>query len=240
MVVLFVLQFRLADEKQSFHKLLHILGKWRRQICNEFDKLRHITLPAPAPLTSLISQQFTQQSHQHQINRFGETLVAVRFDLMQRENVTGLFVQVLECLFREQLLCDRENRLQMLNWKLNFCLFFGRLVESHIRKLIETRAVFGEEIRGRIVWDGEVGVQRWPLFGCAIGLITRRRLVIVESFAAQAARQRTWNNRSKLTDALVAFGRLGMLRILRLHRWHFGARKETAQQWRTVLRVATH
>lgn len=32
MVVLLILQFRLADEKQSFDKLLHILGERRRQI----------------------------------------------------------------------------------------------------------------------------------------------------------------------------------------------------------------
>lgn len=83
MVVLFILQFRLTDEKQSFHKLLHVLGEWRRQICNEFNELRHASQSAVAALTSLISQQFPQQRHQNQINRFGETLVAVRFDLMQ-------------------------------------------------------------------------------------------------------------------------------------------------------------
>lgn len=147
LVLLLVLQLRLPVEEQPLDELLHVLGERRGQV--------HLML-----------QQLPQQGDQHQVQRLREALVAIALDLVQREDVAGLLVQVFQRVLGEQLLGHREDGLQMLDGKRRHPIqgpgtgLGRRFAHPHIGELIKAGAVAREEVRPRIVGHGEVAVQQ--------------------------------------------------------------------------------
>lgn len=122
----------------------------------------------------------------------------------------------------------------MLNGELNAGLFLRRLIESHVRKLIETRTVFGEKIRGRIVRHREICLQRCP------GFVVFQFVLVVERIHAETTGQGSRYYGSKLAETLLSlYGHREDVLFWSHHR-HFGCREQATEQRWTALRIATH